>query len=262
MNKLLAIEWMKIRRYRTFWILCGLFAVFLPLWNYGISKGTMKVGSEGNIDILSNTYKFSHVWQNLGFWASIFVVFISVLVIILVTNEFVYKTNRQNVIDGLSKQEFYHAKWLLILILAIGTTLFVFLLGLGLAATSDSFSNFPGNIEHLFYLFLLCVNYYGFALLLGLLFKRSGIAIGIFFMYYLIIENLAEKILNRYLPDSGDYLPLQASDELLPLPLMDMVKSIAQMNDVPPVNNFMLASLAWIIIYYVIGRLRIVKSDW
>lgn len=265
MNRMLAIEWMKIKRYRTFWILSGLFAILLPLWNYAISKGNLKATdgkSDAQVDIFNNTYKFNYLWQNMGFWASIFVVFISVLVIIMITNEYVYRTNRQNIIDGQTRMQFYHSKWLMAFVFAVATTLFVFITGFILGAANDSMSNFPGKIEHLFYLFILCLNYYGFALMLGLLFKRSGITIGIFFMYYLIIENLGEKLLNRYLPNAGDYMPLQASDELLPLPLMDLLKAMVLPDKAPAMSGFVIASLAWIIIYYIIGRLRLVKSDW
>ena len=34
MNNLLAIEWLKIKRYRTFWILGSLFVVLLPVCFY------------------------------------------------------------------------------------------------------------------------------------------------------------------------------------------------------------------------------------
>lgn len=262
---MLAIEWMKIKRYRTFWVLSGLFAILLPLWNYGISKGTLKATdgkSKDQIDLFNSSYQFSSLWQNMGFWASVFVVFLSVLVIIMVTNEYVYRTNRQNIIDGLTRMQYYHAKWLMVVVMALATVLFVFITGLVLGGMYDSFGNFPGHVEYLFYLFLLCVNYYGFALMLGLLFKRSGITIGIFFMYYLIIENLGEKILNLYFKNVGDYLPLQASDEMVPLPLMDLLKVMMQPDKAPPVSTYIIASLAWIVIYYVIGRLRLVKSDW
>lgn len=267
MNRLLAIEWMKIKRYRTFWVLSGLFALFLILWNYGISQNTLKFGggsgnSQAQVDVLNSSYNFSFLWQNLGFWSSVFVVFISVLVIIVTTNEYVYRTNRQNIIDGYTRIQYYHAKWLLVVALAIATTLFVFLVGLGLGLSNDSFSNFPGEIKHLFYLLLLSINYYGFALMLALLFKRSGITIGIFFMYYLIIENLAENLLNRGGSTIGNYLPLQASDELLPLPLMDILKVVMQTGNTPTVSGYIIASVAWIIVYYIIGRLRLVKSDW
>ena len=253
MNKLLAIEWMKVKRYRTFWIMIGMFALLLPMWNYGIAGGVLQLFGKTGIDIISKAYTFSNVWNNLGFWSSIFVVFISILTIIVTTNEYVFRTNRQNVIDGYLREQYYHAKWLMVLALTIFTTIYVFILGLIFGAANDSFSNFPGKIENLFYAFVLSLNYYSFGLLLGVLFKRSGIAIGIFFLYSMIIESLLKSLLNWRFDGVGNYLPLQASDELLPFPILELVKSLAQMEKTPPAYGYVIASFAWIIIYYIIG---------
>src|SRR5688572_6830858 len=102
MKQLLAIEWLKIKRYRTFWILTGFFLVLLPLLNYQILHGMVKIGG-GGINLLSQSYSFPAVWGNVGFWGSIFILFLSILIIILTTNEFNFRTHRQNVIDGLKR---------------------------------------------------------------------------------------------------------------------------------------------------------------
>ena len=105
-----------MKSFRTFWIVTGFFILLLPLWNYGISNGIMKIGG-GDVNLVSQAYSFSYVWQNLGFWTSIFVVFISILTIILVTNEYQFRTSRQNIIDGWKRLDFYHAKWQVVLLL-------------------------------------------------------------------------------------------------------------------------------------------------
>lgn len=265
MNALLAIEWLKIKKYRTFWIITCLFAILLPLWNYGIQNGLLKIGggSKGGVNVLNQIYSFSQVWQNIGFWASVFVWFLSILVIILTTNEYQFRTNRQNVIDGWSRLQFYHAKWLLILALSIATTLYVFLVGVSFALTNDSIGNFPGKLEYLLYVFVLAVNYYGFALLLSILFKRSGLAIGMFILYCMFIENLLKGGLNFITDnDLGNYMPLQASDELLPFPIMEMLKGMAGITSGPSTTMYLLVSALWICLYYFLGRKKLLSSDW
>ncbi|WP_276134165.1 ABC transporter permease [Polluticoccus soli] len=265
MRSLLAIEWLKYKSYRTFWILTGFFIVLLPLWNYGIANSLFNINGSGNsgINVLNQVYSFSYVWENVGFWASIFVMFISVLMIILTTNEYQYRTNRQNVIDGWSRMDFYHAKWQVALALAVLTTLYVFIVGVGFALRTDTMSNFPGHIEKLFYVFILSLNYYGFSLLLSLFFKRSGITIGMFFLYCMIIESLLSRVINWKLDTKiGNYMPLQASDELLPFPILDLFKSIARLQEAPSALPYVIASAAWIAIYYFAGRQKLLKSDW
>lgn len=263
MSNLLTIELKKVVRYRTFWILILLFAVLLPFWNLSISNGVMNVTGTKGIDILNNAYTFAYVWDNLGYWTSIFVVFITILTIIITTNEYTFRTHRQNVIDGWTRLQFFHAKWLMVLLLAVFTTLYVFIIGLFLGAHYDNMSNFPGHIESLFYVFVLSFNYYSFGLLISLFLKRSGIAIGIFFLYSMIIESLLRGLINwRLDTEAGNFLPLQSSDELLPFPIIDIVKSMAKMEGALPAWEYILASFIWIIIYYIIGRMQILSSDW
>lgn len=262
MNTLLATEWLKLKKYRTFWILLGFFALLLPLWNYGIANGIMKFGT-GDINVLNQAYSFSYVWQNLGFWASVFVVFLSILTIIITTNEYQYKTNRQNIIDGWKRLDFYHAKWMVVLLLSVLTTLYVFVVGVALAAKSGSVSGFPGEIQYLFYVWLLSLNYYGFALILSLFFKRSGIAIGIFFLYSMIIESLLCHFINWQTNTKvGNFLPLQCSDELLPFPLLDIIKTMMKATADTNTPYYIITSIGWIIAYYFIGRQKLLRSDW
>lgn len=263
MNNLLAIEWMKVRKYRTFWILVGFFALLLPLWNYSISNGFLKVGVNSDVSIINEVYSFKEIWGNLGYWASYFVVIVTILTIIITTNEFTFRTNRQNIIDGWTRLQFFHSKCLLVLSLAIFTTVYVFIVGLLIGISNDSISNFPGNINSLFYVFVLSLNYYSFGLLLGILFKRSGISIGLFFLYSFMIETILRAVLSRITGfNAGNFLPLQSSDELLPFPLVDIAKTMLQLKTDIALSYYVIASFAWIIIYYLIGRFRLLKSDW
>lgn len=264
MLNILAIEWLKVRKYRTFWIMIGMFALLLPLWNYGISEGVLKMGGgKDGINLLDQAYSFNKVWDNMGWWTSIFVMFITILTITLISNEYTFRTQRQNIIDGLTRLESYHAKWMMVIAFALFTTAYTFIVGLMFGMANDSMSNFPGDIIKLFYVFVLSLNYYGFGLLLAYLFKRSGIAIGIFFLYNMIVEKILQSFVNwRFNTEAFNLLPLQASDELLPFPLMSMAKQLIQVKESIPMSTYLIASFAWIVVYYLIGRFRLLKSDW
>jgi ABC-2 type transport system permease protein len=262
MASLLYIEWLKIKRYLTFWVLIALFALILPLWNYAVSHGFIQIGN-GDINVLNKVYSFQYIWENIGFWTSLFVIFLSVLVIILTTNEYQFRTNRQNIIDGLTRLQFFHGKWIMVISLSILTTLYVFIVGVLFAANNGSMSEFPGHIEKLFYVFVLTLNYYSFSLLLSFFFKRSGITMGIFFLYCMFIETLMKSYVNyRFETNIGNYMPLQCSDELLPFPILDLIKSLAKMDAAPNSTPYLVASFVWIIIYYIIGRIKLMRSDW
>lgn len=261
---LLAIEWLKLKKYRTFWILIGFFALLLPLWNMGVSNSVLKISSSKNgVDIFNKAYTFDQVWANMGWWASLFIVFLSILVMVITTNEFSFKTNRQNLIDGWTRLQVLHAKWLVVLVLAVASTLYVFITGVLFGITYDDMSHFPGNLNQLFFFFILSLNYCSFALLIAYLVKRSGLAIGVFFLYNMFGEKLVQAVFNWKLPgDIGNLLPLQASDELLPFPLMQMAQKAMQQEQAFSNSTYVLVSVAWIVIYYLTSRMRLLRTDW
>jgi ABC-2 type transport system permease protein len=259
---LLAIEWLKIRRYRTFWVLIIFFMVLLPFWNYQIMNGVIKMGND-RVNILNQAYGFPSVWSNFGWWGSIFVLFLSILVITITCNEYTFRTHRQNVIDGWSRLNFFHAKVALVLALSLATTVFVFTTG-GVFGTlvSGSASGLFSDLSDIGYFFLLVLNYLSAALFIALWIRRSGLAISLFLLYALIIEYAISASVNHYTNTKwGNLMPLQSSDELLPFPLMRMAEGMlgrtASLSD----YAYVIATICWITIYYFAGRRIVLKRD-
>ena len=265
MMQLLVIEWLKIKRYRTFWVLAGLFVLLLPVWNYCVAQGLFRFGGKNNgINFLNSAYSFPQVWGNVGFWGSIFIMFISILVIILTTNEYAFRTNRQNVIDGWNKMQFYHAKVLLVLALSIAVTIYFFVLGAVFGyINSGSFFGLFSEIQQVGYFFILSLDYMGFALYLAIMIRKSGLAIGIFLLYSLIVENILKGIINFYVDKPyGNLLPLQSSDELLPFPFMQMAKAMIQGAPTLSMGTYLIVTLSWCVVYYFAGRKILLHYDW
>ena len=262
MKSLLAVEWLKIRRYKTFWVLIGLFAFLLPFWNFQIMNGVIKMGG-GQVNLLNQAYNFPAVWSNFGWWGSIFVLFLTILVITLTCNEYSFKTHRQNVIDGWSRLSFFHAKVALVLTLSIATTLFIFIIGaiFGLSVSGSASGMFDG-IEEIGYFFLLVLNYLGAGLFIALWIRKSGLAIAIFMLYSMIIEVAASATIN-YLTKTkiANFLPLQSSDELLPFPLMRMAGAMIGNTQPYPNYAYVIASVLWITVYYFVGRRIVLNRD-
>jgi len=265
--KLLAIEWLKIKRYRTFWILIGFFVVLLFLWNYEAMKGNIMLGNSKKnhgISIVNSDYSFPQAWSNLGYWGSLFIIFISILVIILTTNEYTYRTNRQNVIDGWKRQQFFHSKVLVVVMLSIFSSLFVVLLGAVLRLSqSGSLTGFFTGFHQMAYFFLLSLDYLGFALFIAIWIKRSGLAIGLFLLYSTIIETILKAVVNNYADKSyGNFLPLQASDELLPFPFPQMIKPMMSASPSFSMHTYALVAVGWCLVYYFVARAMLLRNDW
>ncbi|HNY02625.1 MAG TPA: ABC transporter permease, partial [Bacteroidales bacterium] len=184
MKRLLQIEFRKILTYRIFWILTGLYFLFLVL---GLLMAEFMINNMVN-DINRRLpipiphvaiYFFPWVWQNITFFATIryVLIFPAIVIIILITNEFTYKTIRQNVINGLSKGEILVSKLMIIflfsfvmtVLLAIGTLI------IGIANTSEITAGliFDKSIFILGF-FMTMLTFQVFALFCGFLLRNTG----------------------------------------------------------------------------------------
>src|SRR5215831_17005374 len=131
MLKLLKIEWLKLKNYRTFWILSSLYLISIVGINYIVFYIQQRIfeekQSKGIAEMLigNRPYAFPTVWQMTSYVSS-FILFLPGLIMILfITNEFSFKTHRQNVIDGISRKDFISVKIMLALIIAILSTIVV-----------------------------------------------------------------------------------------------------------------------------------------
>lgn len=127
-----------------------------------------------------NIYKFPYIWQNITYVAKFFSIFLAVIGIIFICNEFSYRTLRQGVINGLSRKEFLISKVLLILFLSAASTLFIFLTGviLGFLNTSSAtITDVFSNANFLGLYFLQTYSYLSIAFFIAFWLKRSGLSI-------------------------------------------------------------------------------------
>ncbi len=231
MIRLLKIELNKILYSKVFWIILGLYVLlmipiafqledFIASFNVSSSTGTegeeVTQPSMGSMLVAGNSiYKYPAVWHYITYLASWFKLLLAIVLIINVTNEYSYKTLRQNIIDGMSKWEVIWAKELVILLLSLFSAIVVVLLSFILGSNPDGVSIFEGFSIVITYLISI-VLYLNFAYFLCSWLKRSGFVIGILFLYTLIIENL----ISYFLPDSIDqYFPMNLIDTMVPNPV-------------------------------------------
>jgi len=196
--KLLKIEFKKILTYKTFWIIFGLYFLFLAL---GIIMAEFIVNAM--VDDINKRlpiplphavlFNFPDIWQNLTFFASIryVLIFPAIVVIILITNEFTNKTVRQNIVNGMSKNEFLTSKLLLVFMFSFLITgiITVVIFILGITNTDiTGFSMIFSRFSFVFGFFVQLFSFLCYAFFFGFLFRNTGLAIALFTLYSLIIE--------------------------------------------------------------------------
>jgi ABC-2 type transport system permease protein len=259
MLHLLKIEWLKIKNYRTFWILGSLFLISIVGINYvAYSIHEEEAKNAMGKAIMGSPFDFPEVWHTITYMSSFLLFIPGLLMIISITNEFSFKTHRQNIIDGLSRTQFINVKLVSVIILAFISTLAVFITTLIFGLTQDADFTTRG-LEFIGYFFIQALNYTGIALLFGVLFRRSGIAIGVFFLYVVVLENFLAAIMNRYLDNTGYFLPLESSDNLISFPFFRQVTK--QFLHKPDISYLLIASAVYITIYYFISRRKFEKAN-
>ena len=226
MTALIKIEWLKIKKYPAFWWMLGIVALTYPGINamtyYGYLKATTGKEMTNNIAklLLGNPFAFPETWHSVAYFSSFFILLPSILVIMLVTNEYTFKTHRQNIIDGWSRAQFITSKLFDVLIVSVIATLVYLTVALFFGFYADSSTTFQWKLQ-LQYIPLFLLQTFAqlsIAFLLGYLIKKAFIALGIFLFYYLIIENIAVQYARFKLNDIGRFLPFEISDRLVPAP--------------------------------------------
>lgn len=264
MLHLLHIEWLKLKNYRTFWVLSILFVLSLFGVNYIAYEIQQQVFSKQNNGMatafLGNPpFRFPDVWQTVSYISSFLLFFPGLIIIILMTNEFSYKTHRQNIIDGVSRRQFISAKIAMALLIAVVSTIIVFLVALFFGFREGSASLSITNLQYILYFFIQALSYTLVALLFAVLFRRSGISIGVYFLYSVVLEEALAKLIRYYIGDISHFLPLESTDNLITFPVFKNV--VQQVVKTPEVGPLLIASAVYIALYIFICEWRFRESD-
>lgn len=277
MLRLLKIEWNKIYYYKTariftiiyFGILVavGLILAFIKPEIGGMKLDIAKLGM----------FNFPEVWQNITYLVAIAKIFIAVIIITNITNEYSNRTLKQNLIDGLSKKEFLTSKILTNLVFATLSTLFVFGISLilGLVFSSSKEHIFKG-IEFVGTYFLKLNLFFSICLFLSLLLRKSAFAfLGLIVLW--MVEGMISTVevlikawvggfenIDPYGFYISNYLPLNTSSKLIDFPQIKiegfvMGGSVFQYKTVD--WTFIIAALVYIVIFLFLSYRLLKKRD-
>ena len=266
MLALLKIEWLKIKTYRTFWVLFGAFVLLFPVTFYFIAYKYMEALSirtkETNLlnSILGAPFVFPKVWHSASWFGGLFFVILGMLFILLITNEVQYRTHRQNIIDGWSRTDFILAKFSVVVSFIIISTLIVFISGLlvGLVQTpSTSSASFFESLKYIGYFAVMAALYLNVAFLISILIKRTGLAIIIYFTFVCIVDNLLWVVLTLKDSQLGYFLPLEAADSLVPNPFKPAMMEKRTVSDF----SLLITALSYLTVFSYIILSSFKRSD-
>ncbi|KOP36304.1 ABC transporter permease [Flavobacterium sp. WLB] len=182
-------------------------------------------------------FNFPFIWHFNTYVAAILKLFLAIVIVSMMANEYSYGTLKQNLIDGLSKKEFILSKFLTVVLFSVASTVFIFVMSLILGLIFSSYTELDiifSDLDYLLAFFVKLTGFFSFCLFLGILVKRSAFALG-----FLLVWNIIEAIIRGYLaftvfPDSDtdekitQFLPLESMANLIvnPGPRLSIVKNI------------------------------------
>jgi len=187
MLRLLNIELQKIRYNRSakvitivYFILITFIALIASIeFNFGGIN--FRVADQG-------IFNFPFIWHFNTYIAAVLKLFLAIVIVSMMSNEYSYRTLKQNLIDGLSKKEFVLSKFLTVLLFAAVSTVFVFIVTIILGYSFSDYTEISivfSDLQYLLAYFLKLVAFFSFCLFLGVLVKRSAFALGFLFIWYI-----------------------------------------------------------------------------
>jgi ABC-type transport system involved in multi-copper enzyme maturation permease subunit len=222
-------------------------------------------------------FNFPYIWHFATYFAAILKFFLLLVIVSMVANEYSNRTLKQNLIDGLSKKEFILSKFLMVLTLALISTI---LLGIIIFAVGFINSDFTAgsipfqDMEYLLAYFVKLVGFFSFGLFLGLLIKRSAFAIG-FMLLWQIIEGILYALLRWQIfnEETADkihvFMPLEALANLIKQPFQRLkaVKSLGEMSNTDMRYDYavhgseIVIVLVWTVIFIYLSYAILKKRD-
>lgn len=257
---------MKLRSYRTFWVVGGLY--FLTL-GFGAASGMEFLkwlartfedfGSNLNINRIP-LYHFPDVWLNLIWCAGLLKIILGIMVVISITNEFTYRTIRQNIIDGLSREEFLLSKVFMNVLFSFVSVAMLFFIGLvtGLIYSSDiTWDKIITDLEFFPAYFLELFFFLSYALMIGVLIQRSGLTI-ILLLLSQLIEFIITANLDNHIPSIVPFFPMRSVWNLIEWPFPRY--AFMEIKDYVTFSSVGIV-MGWIVIFNYISYYKLKKSD-
>ena len=277
MKRLLSIELQKIYKNKasriltlTYFILLTFIALIASIkFDLGIFKFHL---AEMGI------FNFPFIWHFNTYIAAILKLFLAIVIVSMMANEYSYGTLKQNLIDGMSKKEFIASKFLTVVLFAGGSTFFIFIMSLLLGFSFSSYTEMSiifSDLEYLLAYFIKLVGFFSFCLFLGILVKRSAFALG-FLLVWNIIEGIINGILsfkifpeNRMAASIMQFFPLQSMSNLIvePFSRLSVVKNLGNQIGLENIKNYdvelssLLIVICWTVIFVFLSYKLLKNRD-
>ncbi|AXT63411.1 ABC transporter permease [Aquimarina sp. AD10] len=277
MLRLLNIEFQKLRYNKaakvitiTYFVLITFIALIASIeFNFGGVK--FRIADQG-------IFNFPYIWHFNTYIAAWAKLFLAIVIVSMMANEYSHRTLKQNLIDGLSKKEFIGSKFLTVIVFSILSTIFLIIVSMILGVSFSDYNEFSiivSDLEYVLAYFVKLVGFFAFCMFLGIFVKRSAFALGFLFIWW-IVENIIYALLkfkvfkgSTIAESIVQFFPLESMSNLIkePFTRLNFIQSAANQLG----ENFqkdytvhwygIVIVLVWTVIFVYLSHLLLKKRD-
>ncbi|GAB0155963.1 hypothetical protein CHRYSEOSP005_12250 [Chryseobacterium sp. Alg-005] len=281
MLKLLKLEYYKNLNYRPFKIFTILyFAILIALLFIGLVD--LKVfGNRINLKE-QGIYNFPEIWNFTTWIVALLKIFLGLIIVFSISQEFSNRMFKQNTIDGLSRREFITSKLLTITIFTAVSTILVFAITMFLGYKYSKVTDSAKVFEEMFFIgnyFLKLFTFFCFLMFLSVLLRKSVFVFLAFFVFWIIegiligVESFTrlQGLTQQQRMDAAQnsffftkLLPLESMSSLIPNPLirLNLAKAIGLKYEFTYPIESLMACIIWCIIFIFGSYWILKKKDW
>ncbi len=281
MMKLLKLEYYKNLSYTPFKVFTVLYFAILVIF---LCIGLIDLKLFGDTINLKEQgfYNFPEIWNFTTWTVALLKIFLGLIIVFSICQEFSNRMFKQNTIDGLSREEFIGSKLLTIFIFTIISTVLVFgitmFLGYKYSTTTDSALVY----EEIFFIgnyFLKLFAFFCFLMFLSILLRKSVFVFLAFFVIwvgesiiggiesYSKLAGLKAAQRNEVLQNDfffSKIFPLESMSNLIPNPMLrlNMAKALGLKYEFTYPTESLIACLVWCALFILGSYLILKKRDW
>lgn len=282
MIKLLKLEYYKNLNYRPFKVFSILyFAIivlflFIGLVKFDLFGKTIDLKEEG-------IYNFPEIWNFTTYIVGVLKIFLGLIIVFSICQEFSNRMFKQNTIDGLSRENFIGSKLITITLFTFISTIVVFgitiFLGYKYSTTTES-AKVYAEIFFIGNYFLKLFSFFCFLMFLSILLRKSiFVFLALFVLWFaefiigvfevrIKLSGLTtqEQMKNALQSDFfiSKIFPLESMSNLIPNPLvrLNTAKFIGFKYEFTYPTESLIGCIVWCAVFIVGSYLILKKRDW
>lgn len=266
-KEILAIEYSKLKKFNPLKVILLIYMALVPVFMYVASTFLEAF----LFPILYNPafglkapkiWEFPEIWKFTFYASSWFHIVVGIIVVMVLSYEFSYKTSKQNIIDGLTKKKVILGKLSLVIGLAAFVTLYSFFVGLIFGLINSKSYDFYTNSHFIFVFFFQAVCYYSLALFFVVLIRHTVMAI-LAFALFPVIDVIAGAIIPKSI---YAFTPLNIFSSLTPSPIRNVLVSFEERQNKVDILNLdmlwvLLIALVFTMLFYFVSIMNIKRRD-